>query len=205
MTELCNTLYTSLSSVREAQQVNAPTIGELLESHMEDYRKIFIKILKRTIQYFGINPETDTSVSNEQIIDLFTRFSYTHRYWTLADIIMCFNRVKESPNQYGKFFGRVDASVIMGWFCKYEEEMQAVKESLPATPAYKPGPNDISEDVYMDSLLAMAAGGDEAASRQYHYALETRRMIARSNGLLAVYRYNRNQRFNEERRDAWQR
>lgn len=190
----CRDVSSKVCCIADTMTYESLTLGTLKQKCLGVLQAVMVKHIEGMLIYYGYNPRTEASVSNSQVVTLVNDICKKYHYLNISDVCLCFEMARQNPSEWGKFYGRFDASVVMGWFSKYDSKRDEVIQSYPTHKPYTPSLDDITEDMYMDSLLAKAAGGDEEASKQYHYALETRNRIAKSNGLLAAYRYNRQHR-----------
>lgn len=116
-------------------------------------------------------------------------------YFRLEDVALCFKKGRVDAN-YRKFYGRLDGSVFLEWFAKYDKERESVLQSHPSNnqtiPIISQG---IPWEQYKEDLERRIAEGDEEAKKNLEAMESVRRRFEEDKGQLHAYRYNRKHRF----------
>lgn len=119
-------------------------------------------------------------------------------YFRLEDVCLCFKKGRFDSN-YRKFYGRVDGSVFLEWFAKYDKEREEVLQSHPSNNQVV---SDITQGVpweeYRDDLIKRAESGDTKASEALSKMESVRKLFDADKGTLYCYRYNMKHRFDNK-------
>lgn len=186
-----------IRSIKDALTIETFTLDEVAKTDLQGLQAWLISSIGVMLEYYGF--KADESVSLNQLRMLTTDICEKYSTYSMADLIMCFKLARQNPSVYGKFYGRFDASVVMGWLSIYSKERDEIIPTLPENniPVYKPAESDMTRDEYIDCNLAMAAGGDEYAYKRYQLAVESERWRMKIAGQSAVYRYNMKHRYDK--------
>ncbi len=80
-------------------------------------------VVNDLVDFFNV----PNSMGQEQIAYTVRMIRDEYYYFTIEDFKVCFDNAKKG--RYGKLYGGIDGSVIMGWLAQYaEERMQAFAE-----------------------------------------------------------------------------
>lgn len=123
-------------------------------------RAYLVEFIRKVIVFFGYEL---TATDDEQVVSIVNSIIKTYYYFRLADLKVCFDRAK-TRSSYGKFYGRFDGSVILGWFSQYDKErdeaIQMMQDAQIQSVSSAPIGEAMSRREYEEVRLAKAAGGD---------------------------------------------
>ena len=119
-------------------------------------------------------------------------------YFRLEDVALCFKKGRVDSN-YRKFYGRLDGSVFLEWFARYDKERESVLQSHPSNnqtiPLISQG---IPWEQYREDLMKKVEEGDEEAKKQLEAMESVRRRFEADRGQLFNYRYNQKHKFDDK-------
>lgn len=193
----CRNISNSITSIREALDVETPIqLSEWKREAPEEIRAVMVKFIEGTLEYFSFKR---SDMSPSQIVMIVNDIIEKYYYLRLEDVCLCFKKGRIDSN-YRKFYGRVDGSVFLEWFAKYDKERENIVQSHPSNNI---APVDLSNGVpwedYEEEMLARIAGGDLYANEQYQRMTSVQRMFQANIGVYRNYQYNRKHRFDDRR------
>lgn len=118
-------------------------------------------------------------------------------YFRIEDVCLCFKRAREN-SAYGKFYGRIDGSVIMNWFATYDKERDEIIHSFNDVSTEHDTSENISREEYKEILLARIAGGDLYANADYMKMCEINNIFFENRFEIGNYKYNRLHKFDKK-------
>lgn len=118
-------------------------------------------------------------------------------YLRLEDVCLCFKKGREDST-YRRFYGKVDGSVFLDWFAKYDKERENVLQSHPSNNQAIPNlMQGVPWEEYKEDLEIRVACGDMYANEQLQRMESVRRRFEADKGKLFAYKYNRKHRFDD--------
>jgi hypothetical protein len=189
----CRDISNSITSIREALDTPTPIqLSELNRENPNVIKAILIKFIQGSLAFFSFKPG-DMSVP--QIEMIVNSIMSKYFYFRIEDVCLCFKKAREDSS-YRRFYGRVDGSVFLDWFAKYDKERESVLQSHPSNnqtiPLISQG---IPWEQYKEDLERRIAEGDEEAKKNLEAMESVRRRFEEDKGQLHAYRYNRKHRF----------
>ena len=134
---------------------------------------------------------------NAQIVMIVNDIIEKYYYFRLEDVCLCFKKGRIDAT-YRKFYGRLDGSVFLEWFAKYDKERESVLQSHPSNnQAVTNLMQGIPWEQYKEDLEKRVAEGDENAKEYLDRMESVRKLFEEGKGALANYRYNRKHRLDE--------
>jgi hypothetical protein len=101
-------------------------------------------------------------------------------------------------SSYRKFYGRLDGSVFLDWFAKYDKEREGVLQSHPSNnQKVDDFINAIPYEKYREMMLKQAEEGDETALESLKKMENVKRMFDENMGVYKNYQYNRKHRLDD--------
>jgi hypothetical protein len=193
--QFCKNISNRITSIKEVLDNETPIqLSELKRKSPAQLSAVLIKFIEGTIDWFGYKKD---DMPDSRIGMLINSIMEKYYYFTIEDVCLCFKRGRENDN-YDKFYGRLDCSIFLKWFAKYDKERE---NELQSHPSNNQSYIDLSRGVSAlseDDLLAMIAGGDLYANQM----LQAKRLIEglfnRDKGVLKNYQYNRKHRFDKK-------
>lgn len=195
LTLYCKNISRSITTIREAIDTECPIqLSELNREAPNHIRAILIKFIEGTLAFFSFSPD---AMSVPQIEMIVSSIMSKYFYFRIEDVCLCFKKGREDST-YRRFYGKVDGSVFLDWFAKYDKERENVLQSHPSNnQSY----TDLSRGVSAlteDDLLAMIAGGDLYANQMLQAKRLVEGLFNRDKGVLKNYQYNRKHRFDKK-------
>lgn len=196
MTTYCRGISNSITSIREA--LDTPTPIQLSELNRENptvIRAILIKFIEGTLAFFSFPPD---AMSVPQIEMIVSSIMSKYFYLRLEDVCLCFKKGREDST-YRRFYGKVDGSVFLDWFAKYDKERENVLQSHPSNNQAVPNiMQGVPWDEYREELVIRVECGDMYANKQLQQMESVRRRFEADKGKLFAYQYNRKHRFDKK-------
>ena len=119
-------------------------------------------------------------------------------YFTIEDVCLCFKRGRENDS-YDKFYGRLDCSVFLKWFAKYDKERENALQSHPSNNKTIPNlMQGIPWEEYREELIIRVECGDMYANEQLQRMESVRKRFQADRGKLFNYRYNQKHKFDDK-------
>lgn len=192
----CKTISNSISTIRQALDVEHPIQlsewGRLVPNEM---RAVLIKYIEGTLMFFSFPKD---AMPNAQIVMIVEDIIEKYYYFRLEDVALCFKKGRVDAN-YRKFYGRLDGSVFLEWFARYDKERESVLQSHPSNnqtiPLISQG---IPWEQYREDLMKKVEEGDEEAKNQLEAMESVRRRFEADRGQLFNYRYNQKHKFDDK-------
>ena len=97
-------------------------------------------------------------MNDYQVASVVNSILEKYYYFRIEDVCLCFKRAREN-SAYGKFYGRIDGSVIMNWFATYDRERDEIIHSFNDVKIEHNTSENISREEYKEILFAKMAGG----------------------------------------------
>ena len=191
----CRSISNSVTSIKEVLDNEHPIqLSELKRTEPSKITAVLVKFIEGTIDWFGYKKE---EMPDSRIIMLVNSIMEKYYYLSIEDVCLCFKKGREDAS-YEKFYGRLDCSVFLKWFAKYDKEREAALQSHPANnrPTVDLS-NGVPWEDYEEEMLARIAGGDLYANEQYRNMKLVQSLFARNMGAYKNYQYNRKHRFDD--------
>lgn len=197
-------------SIKDALTEPSISLSVLRSECPEKIEGLIVKCVQAMLMYYGFDPKIEKTVSDYQVHTLAQDILCKYYYMNFSDLCACFKRARQNPERYGKFYGKFDASVVMGWFGIYDKERDEILQSLPPDKAKAVySGQEMSRDEYIECLEAMVAGGDLYANEWLMKVGMFERLMFNNKGKYVVYQYNRKHRLDEpiekNGKTGWQR
>lgn len=191
--QYCKSISNRITSIKEVLDNENPIqLSELRRTSPAQLSAVLIKFIEGTLDWFGYKKE---EMPDSRVSMLVSSIMEKYFYFTIEDVCLCFKRGRESES-YDKFYGRLDCSVFLKWFAKYDKERESALQSHPSNnqniPIVSQG---IPYDQYREELLAMIAGGDLYANEHLQAMESVKRRFEADKGQLYAYRYNRKHKY----------
>lgn len=197
--EYCRKISRANLSIKDAILSDSLQISVFNRECPDRIRALVVKFVEGMMIYFGYTPENEKTVTDSQICMLANDICEKYYYYHLEDLCLCFKRARQNPLKYGKFYGRFDASVVMGWFSLYDKERDEVLLYLPPVKEeVKMSGEECSREEYREILEAMIAGGDLTANEKLLKLGDAERMMAALEGAFSEYKYYQKHRFDKK-------
>lgn len=195
--QFCRNISNNITTIRQALDAEVPMqLSEWKREAPDQIRAVLIKFIEGSLEYFSFKR---TDMSPQQIVMIVNDIMEKYYYFRLEDVCLCFKKGR-IDSSYRKFYGRVDGSVFLEWFAKYDKERESVVQSHPSNNI---SPVDLSNGVpfeqYEEDMLARIAGGDLYANEQYMQMKSVQRLFAMNMGAYKNYQYNRKHRFDNRK------
>lgn len=183
----------TVSTIRQAIDVEHPIqLSEWNRLAPNEMRAVLIRFIEGTLMFFSFSKD---AMPNAQIVMIVNDIIEKYYYFRLEDVALCFKKGRVDAN-YRKFYGRLDGSVFLEWFAKYDKERESVLQSHPSNnqtiPLISQG---IPWEQYKEDLERRIAEGDEEAKKQLEAMESVRRRFEADKGQLFAYRYNQKHKF----------
>lgn len=193
----CKNISNNITTIRQALDTENPIqLSEWKREAPDQIRAVLIKFIEGSLEYFSFKR---TDMSPQQIVMIVNDIMEKYYYFRLEDVCLCFKKGRIDSG-YRKFYGRVDGSVFLEWFAKYDKERENVVQSHPSNNL---SPIDLSNGVpfeqYEEDMLARMAGGDLYANEQYMQMKSVQQLFAMNMGAYKNYQYNRKHRFDNRK------
>jgi hypothetical protein len=91
-------------------------------------RAVLIKFIEGTLMFFSFPKD---AMPNQQIVMIVNDILEKYYYFRLEDVCLCFKKGR-MDSTYRKFYGRLDGSVFLDWFAKYDKEREEAVQSHPS-------------------------------------------------------------------------
>lgn len=191
--QFCKDISNRITSIKEVLDNEMPIqLSELKRTSPAQLSAVLIKFIEGTIDWFGYKKD---EMPDSRIEMLIASIMEKYYYFTIEDVCLCFKRGRENDS-YDKFYGRLDCSVFLKWFAKYDKERESALQSHPSNnqtiPLISQG---IPWEQYKEDLEKRVAEGDEKAKEQLDAMESVRRKFEADKGQLFAYRYNQKHRF----------
>lgn len=192
----CKTISNSISTIRQALDVEHPIqLSEWGRLAPNEMRAVLIKYIEGTLMFFSFPKD---AMPNAQIVMIVEDIIEKYYYFRLEDVALCFKKGRVDAN-YRKFYGRLDGSVFLEWFARYDKERESVLQSHPSNnqtiPLISQG---IPWEQYREDLMKKVEEGDEEAKNQLEAMESVRRRFEADRGQLFNYRYNQKHKFDDK-------
>ena len=192
----CKTISNSISTIRQALDVEHPIqLSEWKRLAPNEMRAVLIKYIEGTLMFFSFSKD---AMPNTQIVMIVEDIIEKYYYFRLEDVALCFKKGRVDAN-YRKFYGRLDGSVFLEWFARYDKERESVLQSHPSNnqtiPLISQG---IPWEQYREDLMKKVEEGDKEAKKQLEAMESVRRRFEADRGQLFNYRYNQKHKFDDK-------
>ena len=196
LTLYCKNISRSITTIREAIDTECPIqLSELNREAPNHIRAILIKFIEGTLAFFSFPPD---AMSVPQIEMIVSSIMSKYFYLRLEDVCLCFKKGREDST-YRRFYGKVDGSVFLDWFAKYDKEREIVLQSHPSNNQAAPNlMQGVPWDEYREELIIRVECGDMYANEQLQQMESVRRRFEADKGKLFAYQYNRKHRFDKK-------
>lgn len=191
--QFCKNISNRITSIKEVLDNEMPIqLSELKRTSPAQLSAVLIKFIESTIDWFGYKKD---EMPDSRIEMLIASIMEKYYYFTIEDVCLCFKRGRENDS-YDKFYGRLDCSVFLKWFAKYDKERESALQSHPSNNKTIPNlMQGIPWEQYKEDLEKRVAEGDEKAKEQLDAMESVRRKFEADKGQLFAYRYNQKHRF----------
>lgn len=191
--QFCKNISNRITSIKEVLDNEMPIqLSELKRTSPAQLSAVLIKFIEGTIDWFGYKKD---EMPDSRIEMLIASIMEKYYYFTIEDVCLCFKRGRENDS-YDKFYGRLDCSVFLKWFAKYDKERESALQSHPSNNQTIPNlMQGIPWEQYKEDLEKRVAEGDEKAKKQLDAMESVRRKFEADKGQLFAYRYNQKHRF----------
>ena len=191
--QFCKNISNRITSIKEVLDNEMPIqLSELKRTSPAQLSAVLIKFIEGTIDWFGYKKD---EMPDSRIEMLIASIMEKYYYFTIEDVCLCFKRGRENDS-YDKFYGRLDCSMFLKWFARYDKERESALQSHPSNnqtiPLISQG---IPWEQYKEDLEKRVADGDEKAKEQLEAMESVRRKFEADKGQLFAYRYNQKHRF----------
>ena len=195
LTLYCKGISNSITSIREALDTPTPIqLSELNRENPNAIKAILIKFIEGTLAFFSFKPG-DMSV--QQIEMIVSSIMSKYFYLRLEDVCLCFKKGREDSS-YRRFYGKVDGSVFLDWFAKYDKERENVLQSHPSNNQSVTNlMQGVPWEEYKRDLEERVANGDEKAKEHLEHMESVKRKMEEGLGAYRNYQYNRKHRFDD--------
>lgn len=136
-------------------------------------------------------------MNDYQVASVVNSILEKYYYFRIEDVCLCFKRAREN-SAYGKFYGRIDGSVIMNWFATYDRERDEIIHSFNDVKIEHNTSENISREEYKEILFAKMAGGDLYANADYMKMCEINNLFFDKRIEIGNYKYNRLHKFDKK-------
>ena len=134
---------------------------------------------------------------NAQIVMIVNDIIEKYYYFRLEDVCLCFKKGRLDAN-YRKFYGRLDGSVFLEWFARYDKERENVLQSHPSNNQSVTNlMQGVPWEEYKRDLEERVANGDEKAKEYLENMESVKRKMEEGLGAYKNYQYNRKHRFDD--------
>lgn len=192
--QYCKSISNRITSIKEVLDNDNPIqLSELKRTAPIQLSAVLIKFIEGTIDWFGYKKD---DMPDSRISMLVNSIIEKYFYFTIEDVCLCFKRGRENDS-YDKFYGRLDCSVFLKWFAKYDKEREEAVQSHPSNNLKVEDYNGIPYELYKEELLDKIEKGDESARIALENMESVRRMFAADAGKVFAYQYNRKHRLDD--------
>ena len=192
--QYCKSISNRITSIKEVLDNDNPIqLSELKRTAPVQLSAVLIKFIEGTIDWFGYKKD---DMPDSRISMLVNSIIEKYFYFTIEDVCLCFKRGRENDS-YDKFYGRLDCSVFLRWFAKYDKEREEAVQSHPSNNLKVEDYNGVPYELYKEELLAKIEEGDESARKALENMESVRRMFAADAGKVFAYQYNRKHRLDD--------
>lgn len=194
--QYCKSISNRITSIKEVLDNENPIqLSELRRTSPAQLSAVLIKFIEGTLDWFGYKKE---EMPDSRVSMLVSSIMEKYFYFTIEDVCLCFKRGRESES-YDKFYGRLDCSVFLKWFAKYDKERENVLQSHPSNNQAVPNlMQGVPWDEYREELVIRVECGDMYANEQLQQMESVRRRFEADKGKLFAYQYNRKHRFDKK-------
>jgi len=113
----CNELFKNVRTIKQASEIDSPSISAVLKNFGSEFIQAYLASWIVNINSF-LNIRYPM---NEQQIEETARLIINNFFnLTVVEIYLVINNAKMGI--YGKFYDRLDGSMILSWFAKYYDE-----------------------------------------------------------------------------------
>jgi hypothetical protein len=185
----------SISTIKQALDVENPIqLSEWMVEAPNQMRAVLIKFIEGTLMFFSFPKD---AMPNQQIVMIVNDILEKYYYFRLEDVCLCFKKGR-MDSSYRKFYGRLDGSVFLDWFAKYDKEREGVLQSHPSNnQKVDDFINAIPYEKYREMMLKQAEEGDETALESLKKMENVKRMFDENMGVYKNYQYNRKHRLDD--------
>lgn len=184
----------SVTTIRQVLDTDNPIqLSEWMREAPNQMRAVLIKFIEGTLMFFSFPKD---AMPNQQIVMIVNDILEKYYYFRLEDVCLCFKKGR-MDSTYRKFYGRLDGSVFLDWFAKYDKEREEAVQSHPSNNLKVEDYNGVPYDLYKEELLAKIEEGDESARKALENIESVRRMFAADAGKVFAYQYNRKHRLDD--------
>lgn len=192
--QYCKSISNRITSIKEVLDNDNPIqLSELKRTAPVQLSAVLIKFIEGTIDWLGYKKD---DMPDSRISMLVNSIIEKYFYFTIEDVCLCFKRGRENDS-YDKFYGRLDCSVFLRWFAKYDKEREEAVQSHPSNNLRVEDYNGVPYELYKEELLAKIEEGDESARKALENMESVRRMFAADAGKVFAYQYNRKHRLDD--------
>lgn len=185
----------SISTIKQALDVENPIqLSEWMVEAPNQMRAVLIKFIEGTLMFFSFPKD---AMPNQQIVMIVNDILEKYYYFRLEDVCLCFKKGR-MDSSYRKFYGRLDGSVFLDWFAKYDKEREGVLQSHPSNnQKVDDFINAIPYEKYREMMLKQTEEGDETALESLKKMENVKRMFDENMGVYKNYQYNRKHRLDD--------
>lgn len=185
----------SISTIKQALDVENPIqLSEWMVEAPNQMRAVLIKFIEGTLMFFSFPKD---AMPNQQIVMIVNDILEKYYYFRLEDVCLCFKKGR-MDSTYRKFYGRLDGSVFLDWFAKYDKEREGVLQSHPSNnQKVDDFINAIPYEKYREMMLKRAEEGDETALENLKKMENVKKMFDENLGVYKNYQYNRKHRLDD--------
>ena len=194
--QFCRNISNRITSIKEVLDNDTPIqLSELKRTSPAQLSAVLIKFIEGTIDWFGYKKD---DMPDSRIEMLINSIMEKYFYFTIEDVCLCFKRGRENDS-YDKFYGRLDCSVFLKWFAKYDKERENELQSHPSNNQTIPNiMQGVPWDEYREELIIRVECGDMYANEQLQAMESVRRKFESDRGKLFAYRYNQKHKFDDK-------
>lgn len=194
--QYCKSISNRITSIKEVLDNENPIqLSELRRTSPAQLSAVLIKFIEGTLDWFGYKKE---EMPDSRVSMLVSSIMEKYFYFTIEDVCLCFKRGRESES-YDKFYGRLDCSVFLKWFAKYDKERENALQSHPSNNQAVPNlMQGVPWDEYREDLERRVAEGDEKAKEQLEAMEYVRSRFEMDKGQLFAYRHNQKHKFDDK-------
>lgn len=169
-------------------------LSEWMREAPNQMRAVLIKFIEGTLMFFSFPKD---SMPNQQIVMIVNDIIEKYYYFRLEDVCLCFKKGR-MDSSYRKFYGRLDGSVFLDWFAKYDKEREAALQSHPSNnQKIDSFIESVPYDKYREMMLKKSEEGDEKAMENLEKMESVKKMFEENMGTFINYQYNRKHRFDD--------
>ena len=193
--QYCKSISNRITSIKEVLDNENPIqLSELKRTSPAQLSAVLIKFIEGTLDWFGYKKE---EMPDSRVSMLVGSIMEKYFYFTIEDVCLCFKRGRENDS-YDKFYGRLDCSVFLKWFAKYDKERENALQSHPSNNKTIPNlMQGIPWEEYREELIIRVECGDMYANEQQQRMESVRKRFQADRGKLFNYRYNQKHKFDD--------